>query len=151
MRATFFLAALFAVGIIAAAAQEPPANTPPPAAPQAAEPAPAAPAAVIPVAPPPPAVPPTATPPAPAPLPPASYAPLAHVERGDLVFEGVPAPDVVLDARLDRYLQSREATFLDWLPDGSMLIATRFGETEQVHRVAGPLAVREQLTFYPES
>jgi Tol biopolymer transport system component len=78
---------------------------------------------------------------------PAARAP-AHVERGDLVFEGIPPPDAALNARLDGYLQSREATFLDWLPDGAMLIATRFGDTLQVHRVATPLGAREQLTFY---
>jgi acetyl esterase/lipase len=80
---------------------------------------------------------------------PAARAP-AHVERGDLVFEGIPPPDAALNARLDGYLQSREATFLDWLPDGAMLIATRFGDTVQVHRVAAPLAAREQLTFYKD-
>jgi|HubBroStandDraft_1064217.scaffolds.fasta_scaffold02018_8 dipeptidyl aminopeptidase/acylaminoacyl peptidase len=78
------------------------------------------------------------------PVPPAP----AHRERGDLVFEGIPPPDGALNARLERYLQSREATFLDWLPDGAMLIATRFGDTVQVHRVAAPMAAREQLTFY---
>ncbi len=73
---------------------------------------------------------------------------LTHVERGDLVFEGIAPPDAALNARLDGYLQSREATFLDWLPDGAMLIATRFGDSVQVHRVATPLGAREQLTFY---
>jgi dipeptidyl aminopeptidase/acylaminoacyl peptidase len=77
----------------------------------------------------------------------ATHAP-AHVERGELVFEGIPPPDAALNARLDGYLQSREATFLDWLPGGAMLIATRFGDTAQVHRVALPLGAREQLTFY---
>ncbi|HTD10878.1 MAG TPA: prolyl oligopeptidase family serine peptidase [Steroidobacteraceae bacterium] len=79
--------------------------------------------------------------------PPAAGAP-THLERGNLVFEGIPPPDTALNARLDAYLQSREATFLDWLPDGSMLIATRFGDTTQVHRVERALGAREQLTFY---
>jgi dipeptidyl aminopeptidase/acylaminoacyl peptidase len=74
----------------------------------------------------------------------------SHQERGNLVLEGVPSPDAALAARLQRYQHSREATFLDWLPDGSMLIATRFGEVEQVHRVAAPLGMRTQLTFSPE-
>ncbi|GAC1453010.1 MAG: S9 family peptidase [Steroidobacteraceae bacterium] len=78
---------------------------------------------------------------------PAPSAP-THRERGNLVFEGIPPPDAALNARLDAYLQSREATFLDWLPDGRMLIATRFGASTQVHRVAAPLGAREQLTFY---
>ena len=37
-----------------------------------------------------------------------------------------------------------------WLPDGSLLISTRFGETSQVHRVKTPLGARSQLTFFPE-
>ncbi|HEY6926981.1 MAG TPA: prolyl oligopeptidase family serine peptidase, partial [Steroidobacteraceae bacterium] len=60
------------------------------------------------------------------------------------------SPDAALAARLQRYQHSREATFLDWMPDGSMLVATRFGEVEQVHRVTSPLGMREQLTFSPE-
>jgi len=75
----------------------------------------------------------------------------AHRERGALVFEGVPPVDPALAARLARYLQSRGATFLDWTADGgALLIKTRFGESEQLHRVAGPGAAREQLTFYPD-
>ena len=47
-----------------------------------------------------------------------------HHERGSLVFDGIPPPDPALAARLERYEQSRQATFLDWLTDGSMLIRT---------------------------
>ena len=74
----------------------------------------------------------------------------SHQERGNLILEGVPAPDAAMAARLERYQHSRQASFLDWLPDGSMLVATRFGEVEQVHRVSAPLGMREQLTFSPE-
>jgi dipeptidyl aminopeptidase/acylaminoacyl peptidase len=71
-------------------------------------------------------------------------------ERGNLIFESVPPRDTQLAERLGLYRQSRQATFLDWLPDGSMLVATRFGDVEQVHRVATPLGMREQFTFYPD-
>ena len=71
----------------------------------------------------------------------------SHQERGNLILEGIPPLDTAMGARLERYQQSRQATFLDWLADGSMLVATRFGEVEQVHRVAAPLGMREQLTF----
>jgi dipeptidyl aminopeptidase/acylaminoacyl peptidase len=74
----------------------------------------------------------------------------SHLERGNLVLEGVPGLDPAMAARLDRYQHSRQASFLDWLPDGSMLVATRFGEVEQVHRVTAPAGMREQLTFSPE-
>ncbi|HVO45038.1 MAG TPA: S9 family peptidase, partial [Steroidobacteraceae bacterium] len=71
-------------------------------------------------------------------------------ERGSLILEGIPARDTELADRLARYRQSRQATFLDWLPEGGMLIGTRFGDVEQIHRVTAPLGLREQLTFYPD-
>ncbi|MBV8404088.1 MAG: prolyl oligopeptidase family serine peptidase [Gammaproteobacteria bacterium] len=73
-----------------------------------------------------------------------------HRERGNLIFDGIPPADPALAARLARYQQSRGATFLDWLADGSLLVSTRFGDTEQVHRVSMPLGMREQLTFYSD-
>ena len=71
-------------------------------------------------------------------------------ERGNLVLDNIPSVDTPPTARLDDYLNSRGASFVDWLPDGGMLIATRFGDVEQLHRVAAPLGAREQLTFYRE-
>jgi len=73
-----------------------------------------------------------------------------HQERGNLVLEGIPAPDPALAERLERYLHARQANFLDWLPDGGMLVATRFGDVDEVHRLAAPLGMREQLTFLAE-
>jgi dipeptidyl aminopeptidase/acylaminoacyl peptidase len=75
---------------------------------------------------------------------------VAHREQGSLVYENIPTADPRDVARLERYLNARSATFLDWMADGSLLIKTRFGETEQLHRVAGPGAAREQLTFSPD-
>ena len=74
----------------------------------------------------------------------------SHQEHGNLILEGVPTLDTTLAARLERYQQSRQATFLDWQADGSILVATRFGEVEQVHRISAPLGMREQLTFSAE-
>jgi len=71
-------------------------------------------------------------------------------ERGNLVLDNVPSVDTPLTAKLDDYMNSRGASFVDWLPDGGVLIATRFGDVEQLHRVAMPLGAREQLTFYRE-
>jgi dipeptidyl aminopeptidase/acylaminoacyl peptidase len=71
-------------------------------------------------------------------------------ERGNMILEGIPPRDTQLAERLGLYRQSRQATFLDWLPDGGMLVSTRFGDVEQVHRIAAPLGMREQLTFYPD-
>ena len=71
-------------------------------------------------------------------------------ERGNLVLDNIPEVDTPLTARLEDYMNARGASFVDWLPDGSLLISTRFGDAEQLHRVAGPEADREQLTFYRE-
>lgn len=71
-------------------------------------------------------------------------------ERGNLILDNVPEVDSPLTARLEDYMNARGASFVDWLPDGSLLISTRFGDSDQLHRVAGPLADREQLTFYRE-
>lgn len=71
----------------------------------------------------------------------------AREERGNLILDGVtPASAPLLD-RIAPWLQTRDARFESWLPDGSMLVTTRFGDIDQLHRVAGPLGTREQLTF----
>ncbi|MBN2498322.1 MAG: S9 family peptidase [Deltaproteobacteria bacterium] len=69
----------------------------------------------------------------------------------NLVVQGIPPVPSELASELDRYQNVRRARLLDWLPRGrGMLIATRFAETEQVHRVASALGQREQLTFEPD-
>ena len=84
-------------------------------------------------------------------LPAAAQAPQVEVRQvGSARLENVPEiPAEVRDA-VQRYQNYREARFQDWLPDGSMLITTRFGATAQVHVVAAPGAARSQLTFYDE-
>ena len=71
-------------------------------------------------------------------------------EVGNRVSENVPAVPAELVERLNRYQNTRGASFSGWLPDGSLVINTRFGETNQAHRVRMPMGAREQLTFYPE-
>jgi dipeptidyl aminopeptidase/acylaminoacyl peptidase len=71
----------------------------------------------------------------------------ARVERGNLILDGIPERDAMLERTLGRYLESRQAGLVAWLADGSLLVSTRFGEAEQLHRVKSPLAQREQLTF----
>ena len=69
---------------------------------------------------------------------------------GTARLENVPEiPQDIRDA-VQRYQNYREARFQDWLPDGSMLITTRFGSTFQVHHVPAPGAARRQLTYYGE-
>ncbi len=69
---------------------------------------------------------------------------------GTATLSGVP--DIPADVReaVQRYQNSRAAQFEDWLPDGSMLIATRFGATQQLHHVAAPGGARTQITFGAE-
>ena len=65
-----------------------------------------------------------------------------------LVADGIPEVPTELAARTRPYMEFRTATFLGWHPtDRSMLIATRFGNTNQVHRVAKPGGARTQLSF----
>jgi len=73
----------------------------------------------------------------------------ARVEQGNLVFDGIPGSPGDA-ARLNRWLESRSASLLDWQADGALLIATRFGNVAQLHRVRAPLGMREQLTWSSE-
>jgi dipeptidyl aminopeptidase/acylaminoacyl peptidase len=68
-----------------------------------------------------------------------------------VVADGIPPVPAELAARTKPYFEFRTAQFLDWNPaDRSMLIATRFANTNQVHRVARPGGARAQLTFEDE-
>jgi dipeptidyl aminopeptidase/acylaminoacyl peptidase len=80
----------------------------------------------------------------------AALAQPAKREVGNIVYDGAPATPPALQAAIAPYYNARSAVFEDWLPDGSMLIATRFGDTNQIHRVAKPGAARTQLTFFNE-
>ncbi|MBE5314446.1 MAG: S9 family peptidase [Xanthomonadales bacterium] len=73
-----------------------------------------------------------------------------RIEVGNRVTEGVPELPADLIERLDRYQNTRPASFAGWASDSELLIGTRFGETNQVHRVRAPLGMREQLTFHKE-
>ncbi len=80
-------------------------------------------------------------------------APAADGDRktvGNLVIEGIPDIPPELNEQLLAYQNARAAGFSGWTPAGGMLIATRFGETSQIHRVESPMGMRRQLTFYAE-
>ena len=70
--------------------------------------------------------------------------------RGTLVLDGVPPHSADVQRTLDAWLVGRSATFQDFLPDGSLLVTTRFADAEQLHRVRTPRGAREQLTFDAE-
>ena len=68
-----------------------------------------------------------------------------------IVADGIPAIPQALAAETQPYLQARKAVFLGWdAADRSMLIKTRFANTDQVHKVRGPGADRTQLSFEEE-
>lgn len=77
-------------------------------------------------------------------------APVVREEVGPRVSENIPAVPPALIERLARYQNTRGASFAGWLADGGMVVVTRFGETNQAHRVRTPLGMREQLSFYRE-
>lgn len=68
-----------------------------------------------------------------------------------IVADGIPPVPVSLrDATLP-YMEFRSAGFLSWDPKTrAMLVATRFGNSNQIHEVKAPGAARTQLTFEPE-
>ncbi|EMD81958.1 S9 family peptidase [Pacificimonas flava] len=69
---------------------------------------------------------------------------------GTATLENVPAIPADIAEAVQRYQNSRSAEFQVWQPDGSMLITTRFGSTDQVHHVRAPGAARTQVSFYAE-
>jgi dipeptidyl aminopeptidase/acylaminoacyl peptidase len=67
--------------------------------------------------------------------------------RGNLVYDNIPEVPQHSADRLDSYLSARQATPLGWTPKGQLLIATRFGDVDQLHEVDLPVGERRQLTF----
>jgi dipeptidyl aminopeptidase/acylaminoacyl peptidase len=68
-----------------------------------------------------------------------------------LVIEGVPKIPASLAEEVGRYTEFRSAAFTSWHPKlREMIIATRFGNVTQAHRVKLPGGARTQLTFYPD-
>ena len=74
----------------------------------------------------------------------------ARIERGNLIFDNIPEPAAGLSEKLDAYLSARQATPLGFSPKGQLLIATRFGDVDQLHLVERPGGARRQLTFLRE-
>lgn len=82
----------------------------------------------------------------------ASNTPNADSERvtnGNVVSKGLPELPAALVQDMQRYRNTRNASFAGFI-DGQLLVKTRFGETNQLHRVAGPGQARAQFTFFGE-
>jgi dipeptidyl aminopeptidase/acylaminoacyl peptidase len=81
------------------------------------------------------------------------------VARGDddprrppaIETQEVPRVPPEVFARLGQYQNTRSAAFTSFSPDGKgILIATRFGNSVQLHRLYEPGGRREQITFFEE-
>lgn len=69
---------------------------------------------------------------------------------GTATLQNVPEIPADVNAAVQRFQNYRGAALQDWLSDGSLLITTRFGGTDQVHRITAPLGARSQLSFFAE-
>src|SRR5438034_8726920 len=62
-----------------------------------------------------------------------------------------PAVPAAIAAAARPYSEFRTAAFWDWHPTRrEMIIGTRFGDAQQLHRVRSPGSDRTQLTFFPD-
>lgn len=78
-------------------------------------------------------------------------APAIAPKPAALTADGIPPVPLALAQRTRPYMEYRTAGFAGWnARDRSMLITTRFGDTNQLHRVATPMGDRQQLTFEAE-
>ncbi len=69
----------------------------------------------------------------------------------NLKMEGIPSIPISLTDKVRKYTEARGASVLDWHPtQRSMLVSTRFANSNQVHRVSAPGGSRYQLTFFNE-
>ena len=72
-------------------------------------------------------------------------------ELGNLVIEDVPEISASVKESMRQYQNTRSALLNGWDPvTGGIIISTRFGETNQLHRVAQARGSRQQLTFFDE-
>lgn len=68
-----------------------------------------------------------------------------------LTADGLPSVPDELAAKTRPYMEYRTANFSGWnAADRSMLVATRFANTSQLHKVATPLGMRRQISFEAE-
>lgn len=69
----------------------------------------------------------------------------------NLIAENIPEIPKELATKVRKYTESRGASLSDVHPvSGELIIATRFGQTPQLHQVQKPLGDRTQITFFEE-
>ena len=80
-----------------------------------------------------------------------AQAPAIIAPNENLVAEGLPPIPATLAGEVRRYTESRGANLANWHPQRrELLIATRFGNTNQLHVVRQPGGDRKQITFFDE-
>ena len=68
-----------------------------------------------------------------------------------LVADGIPPVPDDIPVSMRPYMEYRSATAEGWdAKTGAMIVATRFGNTAQLHTVSAPLMDRHQITFEAE-
>jgi len=73
------------------------------------------------------------------------------VPSNNLIATGIPDIPVAIKNDMQRYSESRSASFAAWHPlKKEILISTRFGNVPQLHQVKMPLGDRKQITFFDE-
>ena len=78
-------------------------------------------------------------------------APADSFRPAAIATENVPVVPPKLIERLRQYQNVRAASLRGWSPDGrGILVQTRFGNADQLHRVYEPGGRREQVTFFDE-
>jgi hypothetical protein len=74
------------------------------------------------------------------------------VPNENLAVDGIPKIPSSIAESVDRYSNFRSANLASWHPTlREMLIATRFADVSEIHRVTMPGGARSQLTFYPDA
>jgi dipeptidyl aminopeptidase/acylaminoacyl peptidase len=76
---------------------------------------------------------------------------LRTANDGQLIMQDIPPIPESLPQTLSRYQNIRSARFSEWSSDSkSIIVKTRFGHVDQLHRVDRPGGARYQLTFGEE-
>jgi dipeptidyl aminopeptidase/acylaminoacyl peptidase len=73
------------------------------------------------------------------------------VPSDNLILKNIPPIPASIATEVKKYTESRSASPVDWHPlKREMIIATRFGNTSQLHYVKMPGGARTQITFADE-
>lgn len=73
------------------------------------------------------------------------------VPNENLIAENIPEIPKLLAEKVKKYTEARGASLVDVHPiQNEIIISTRFGSSAQLHKVAQPLGMRKQITFFDD-